>query len=358
MHIPLNWFFSLTAVIGFGLLPMQWGHAQSVRSQANQAEYSQDGYLNSELQRTGWETEILPGEANQQLSQQWSELSQDSDGVSLDEPKRAGIPTGWLSPEVNVGGVIGGDLDLLEMGARVSYRPERLPLLTLTPGIQLTHFNGDFEPDPDTFHEVVDWVGNAQLDATIFLPVSEKWVTIAGVTPSWAFSKDERSASEFRMTGRILGIYQWTHQLKLTIGAVYLNREDISWLPAVGLNYTPYENLVFDLSFPRPQVKYRYDSNAERERWLLAGIQIGGGSWPVYRVSELNRTTTPVRSVSRDTMTYRDLRLTIGCESRLEKQLFWRWEAGFVFARSVEYDSEVGEFDPGSGGFLRGTLTF
>ena len=94
--------------------------------------------------------------------------------------------------------------------------------------------------------------------------------------------------------------------------------------------WTPNPDLRLDLIFPRPKLARRLVFiPRQREDWVYLAGSLGGRTWAVER-----QTGTP------DQLTLRDYRLLVGWERIIEGGSGVFAEAGFVFGRELEYDSD------------------
>jgi len=151
-----------------------------------------------------------------------------------------------------------------------------------------------------------------------------------------AYSDFEGSARDgVRTTGHGIGYYRCQDWIEFVFGVDYLGREDIRILPVGGAILRPHDGLRLELVFPKPKIAARVDSSGN---WLTLSGELGGGTWAVERMSGVD-----------DLATYHDLRLSIGVEKIEEsgdeaggKSGF---DVGFVFDRSLEYGSGVGDLD-------------
>jgi hypothetical protein len=111
---------------------------------------------------------------------------------------------------------------------------------------------------------------------------------------------------------------------------VYLDRNDIPILPGAGLIWTPTPDWRLDLIFPRPRLARRLVFiPRQREDWVYLGGSLGGRTWAVER-----QTGIP------DQLTLRDYRLFAGWERIVEGGGGAFVEAGLVFGREMEYESD------------------
>ncbi|MBL8815692.1 MAG: hypothetical protein JNL58_06655 [Planctomyces sp.] len=136
------------------------------------------------------------------------------------------------------------------------------------------------------------------------------------------------SEDAFRLFG--LALLSWEavpDELTLSAGAVFLGREDLPVLPAVGLRWTPDPCWRLDLQFPQPRLSRLISKDgANSESWAYLGGGLGGSTWAVTRTNGLE-----------DELTLRDFRFVAGYEKLISGNKGGFAEAGWVFGRSMEY---------------------
>lgn len=215
-----------------------------------------------------------------------------------------------------------GGMGLTSVDLRTQCSPEAFPLLSLSPRFRFNFIDGP------TFTDVPSRLYDTALDFSLFLPINERWSFFGGVAPGIYSDFDNMSSDAFRITGRALFNYKRSENLRFAFGFVYLDREDVSALPAVGVVWTPASmpDLKFDIMFPKPKIAYTYYEDQTRKRSLYLAGEFGGGTWAIERASGAD-----------DEFTYSDLRLLVGLEQVMTDQYTWFAEAGYVFNRSVEY---------------------
>ena len=119
-------------------------------------------------------------------------------------------------------------------------------------------------------------------------------------------------------------------RLSISFGGVYLDRADISALPAVGLVWTPDRTNRYELQFPRSRYAHRFNKcGCESETWGYIAAGIGGNTWAVTRASGAT-----------DELSLRDIRALAGVEKIVSGGGGWFAEAGYAFARNIEYESD------------------
>lgn len=188
---------------------------------------------------------------------------------------------------------------------------------------------------------------DASLEMIVSLPLWENWFVQTAVSPSFFTDGDNTSSDAFRLPGRILLFWKCTEHLTLSGGLAYLDREDISFLPNVGLIYRPSDDFKLELIIPRPRVAWRISGDGQTDRWAYVVGELGGGSWGVRRSAGFN-----------DVATYGDYRAMLGWEQLQKSGVDLRCEVGVVFSRTLEYVSSVGNRDLPSTGLVRIALTY
>ena len=164
-------------------------------------------------------------------------------------------------------------------------------------------------------------------------PISERLSAMAIVTPSIR-SDFTTSDQALRVFG--LGLLNWekvADTLTLSGGVVFLGRADLPVLPAVGLTWTPDVRTKLDLRFPQARYSHRLmKEGAKSETWGYCSAGIGGNTWAVTRQSGLT-----------DELSLRDIRVLCGIEHVTDGGGGWFCEAGFAFARKIEYERTATE---------------
>lgn len=212
----------------------------------------------------------------------------------------------------------------------------RVTGLMLTPGIAAHSLNGPLMTDlPPAVYDMwaeVRWLKK----------LNDRWMLDLVVTPSYFSDFENKTADAFRMPSRAIALWNTTPELQLAFGVINFDREDISWLPAAGLIWTPNDLYKVEVLFPRPRVMRKLSETDRETRWIYAGGELGGGSWAIRREDGTD-----------DIFTYSALRFLIGYEAKRKEGFSPRVEAGYLFNRSVEYESGVGDYDPDSAFLLR-----
>ena len=243
-----------------------------------------------------------------------------------------------------------GGLDMTFEEARVSFG---LPLgsmdnlLGMRPYFRATHLNG---PTNDGSGGVLDVPETLYTTGVTFLNQktwTKKISTTIIVSPG-VRSDLTTSEGAVRIFGLGLLNYKYSDAWKVSIGAVYLDREDVGVLPAAGFVWTPTPDFKLDGMVPRPRLAKRlWKRGGEAEGWAYLGATFGGNSWAVSRDDG-----------TKDQFTIRDYRLMTGYEVIRAGNRGAFVEAGYAFGRSLEYTSDDIERDLDDGVFLQASWQF
>ena len=177
--------------------------------------------------------------------------------------------------------------------------------------------------------------------------ITERFTLLSTVAPS-VRSDFKTDDDGIRIFGLGLIVWDWVPDvLQFSFGAVYLDRDDIPLLPAIGIDWSPTPDWKLELRFPRPRLLRRLAKNGPiSETWAFAAFSLGGNTFAVRRANGID-----------DELTLRDFRAVLGVEQIREGGRGYFVEAGLAFGRSMEYQSgDEQEFDPG--GFVAAGWTF
>ena len=222
------------------------------------------------------------------------------------------------------------------------------PFVTVTPAFSALFLD---EPNPADFPapgpDLPSRLYGFSAGFTAFMPISEQWTIQASLSPGLFTDLDNTSSDAFRTPGNLLGIYTLSPRTQFTIGVAYLDREDISFLPAVGVIHRPNARTTYELILPRPRVvRQLWGCDATDGAFGYVVGELGGGSWAVRRDDRPGVPTDDVATLS-------DLRLLAGFEMKNEGALGFLAESGLVFGREVQYASGVGDTEFDSAFLLR-----
>lgn len=205
------------------------------------------------------------------------------------------------------------------------------------------HFlSGPDEPDVRSqFYDLAMEINFAQ-------PLNDRINLHLQATPTWASDFDNKGGEAFRMLGGGLLAVELTPEWTFVGGATYLDREDLPWMPIVGVRIAT-EQIELDLLLPRPRLAIRTTVDEDlSEEWLYVSGDVGGGAWAFEREG------TGVH----DVFNYRDLRLLVGLETRDRDGSRQVLEAGYVFDRQIDFEIAPGRLTPGETWLLRWGSTY
>ncbi len=267
--------------------------------------------------------------------------------ASADEhPQLFSQPAGWISRKssrVTATWLPAGadEIGMSDVDIRAGWTLDRSPGVTITPGFQVHFLDGPTRTDlPARLY-------NARADVEWKKQWSARWASQLGIAPGVYSDFDTSSSDALRIVGRALAIYAHSPTTQFVFGAVYLDREDVRALPAIGLVHAPNAHVRLELIFPKPRIAYLVNTSGCTEHWAYLAGEFGGGSWAIQRVTGVD-----------DVATYRDWRIILGVERKNTNGPSMLVEGAFVFNRQLEYKSGIGDFDPDASGMLRAGVTF
>ncbi len=155
------------------------------------------------------------------------------------------------------------------------------------------------------------------------------------------------NTDSFRIEGLGLAKIQVTPTVAVKLGAAYLDRLKVKFLPAGGILWTPNPKTQFDIVFPNPKLASFLTVVGNTEYWWYIAGEYGGGNWTVERIDG-----------SDDRVDINDIRAIVGVEWTTLNRMQGFFEAGFVFEREVLYYSGVQNFEPGETFMLRAGLSY
>jgi hypothetical protein len=155
------------------------------------------------------------------------------------------------------------------------------------------------------------------------------------------------NSHSLRYQGLALGTLKLTPTVKLKLGVMYIDRNDIKILPAGGILWQPSPQVRFDFFFPQPKLATYLTTVNNKDVWWYVAGEYGGGAWTVKRTSGIS-----------DRIDINDIRVMLGLETIGDGfNLFG--EIGYVFDRHVVYVVDPGDnFDPGNTFMIRAGFSF
>ncbi|MBX7166615.1 MAG: hypothetical protein K1X74_09740 [Pirellulales bacterium] len=253
--------------------------------------------------------------------------------------QRASFTGTWLAG----GGSEGLGISTLDARATLAVPiPGVWPPFLVSPGFAVHYLDGP------TVSDLPARLYDTGVEFRWLTPINERWTADLAIAP-WLYSDFQSGDSRgLRIQGRGIGIYNWSETTKFLLGVVYLDREDVSLLPAAGFMWNSPDGMTkVELLFPRPRVAWALGPPGDAQWWWYVGTEFGGGSYAILRANG-----------TEDVATLRDYRLLLGLERQVTTGLSTRTEIGYVFGREVEYLSDAGNFSPDDTLLLRGGLIY
>lgn len=241
----------------------------------------------------------------------------------------------------------GGSPDSLGMNDIALRATLGFPLLTIespllvSPGYTMHLLDGPTALDvPPRLYE-------AYVDFRWLRRITPKLGMELAVTPGVFSDFNRVGPASIRIQGRGLAAFDWSQRLRLVAGVLYLDRDDIRILPAGGLIWNPHDNALYELVFPRPKIARRIAWNERAAWWTYVLGELGGNSYGATRAGGVE-----------DTLTYRDYRVILGIERKVNLGISAYFETGYVFGRELEYLTGPAAISPPGTVLVRGGLTY
>lgn len=185
--------------------------------------------------------------------------------------------------------------------------------------------------------------------------LNDQWTLRMMGNAAFASDGENTSGDAWQFRGGIFAIYSRDPRWIWTVGALALGRNDLPAVPAIGLIWQPDETLQFDLILPRPRIRVLLRDGATRQQWGYVGGGFSGGTWAYQQSNGAD-----------DQLTYGDWRLVAGWESvprarpgvPFQRGRKLGIEAGYSFARDIEFESGRPTLDLGNTFLLNASLSF
>lgn len=203
------------------------------------------------------------------------------------------------------------------------------PLL-ITPGFGLQLWDGPQQTvgtqadlPANTYDVFLDTAWNPQ-----FTPLfgAELGVRV-GFFTNW----DVFVTDSWRVMGRAIGTLRMTPTFQGKLGVIYLDRNQVKLLPAVGFTWTPNATSRFDIFFPAPRAAWKFGQTGRHAWWGYMAGEYGGGAWTFRR--------SPLSGGMITRFDYNDIRISLGTEwtPLAPTGLAGNFEIGYVFYRQLFY---------------------
>lgn len=197
---------------------------------------------------------------------------------------------------------------------------------------------------PDLPNQLYD----AYLDFMWLPRLSERWLGVLALSPGIYSDFNSLQDDAFRLKGKALARYDLVpNRLQLLFGILYLNRQDVNWLPAGGVIWDPHDDVHVELVFPRPRLAYRFTATGLFEDWCYVAGEFGGDTFSIE----------PSPAVY-DMLTYVDWRVYAGVERKRPGGGAHRLEIGYVFSRELKFDASQPDTSLGDTFMIRAGLDY
>ena len=142
----------------------------------------------------------------------------------------------------------------------------------------------------------------------------------------------------WRVMGRAIGTLNMTPTFQGKLGVIYLDRNQVKILPAVGFTWTPNATSRYDVFFPAPRAMWRFGQTRRHAWWGYVAGEYGGGRW-TFRTVNNNGTNGLIQNFD-----YNDIRISLGTEwTPLATTGFsGNFEIGYAFYRQLFYVNGLG----------------
>jgi len=166
---------------------------------------------------------------------------------------------------------------------------------------------------------------------------NDRWMVRAMIGMDYATDNENTSSDSWRFTGGVFAIHQKSPTLSWTFGAIALGRSDLPVVPAIGAVWLPRPRTRVDLILPNPKVNFLVSDDGQRQNWAYLGAGINGNTWGYERPN-----------FGDDTLTYSDVRVVAGWESRPSAPVNQPYvpgrkfgvEVGYAFSRDLEIEND------------------
>jgi hypothetical protein len=219
-----------------------------------------------------------------------------------------------------------GEFNLHESNVHATFAlpaPSAESPLLITPSFDAYFLEGPTTPDlPGSLY-------GSSVQAMWVPRVNDRLQLIFAVQPGAYGDYQSSDEDMWRIEGQAL--FKWEpfrDRLQVVGGLLYLDRDDLKYLPAGGLIWTPTDNWHFDLLFPIPKASWRVYATPESEWWVFVAGEFSNETFAFER-----------SDLVYDQLSIKDMRAFAGVEMKRDGGSGLRLEAGYVFDRSVEFRS-------------------
>ncbi len=168
--------------------------------------------------------------------------------------------------------------------------------------------------------------------------LNDKWNVRSVLGIELATDNENRSSDAWRFRGGVFATYSKNENLSWTFGAIAMGRQDLPVIPVIGAVWQPNSSVRVDLVYPQPRISRLLFDDGQRQQWLYLGGGTNGSTWGYQQFNTID-----------DQLTYSDLRVVLGLESRpagfsgkpFVRGKTMQLELGYVFSRQLEFEQET-----------------
>ena len=168
--------------------------------------------------------------------------------------------------------------------------------------------------------------------------LNDKWNVRSVLGIELATDNENRSSDAWRFRGGVFATYSKNENLSWTFGAIAMGRQDLPVIPVIGAVWQPNPSVRVDLIYPQPRISRLLFDDGQRQQWLYLGGGTNGSTWGYQQFNTID-----------DQLTYSDLRVVLGLESRpagfsgkpFVRGKTMQLELGYVFSRQLEFEQET-----------------
>ncbi|MFT3829871.1 MAG: DUF6268 family outer membrane beta-barrel protein [Opitutaceae bacterium] len=165
------------------------------------------------------------------------------------------------------------------------------------------------------------------------------WSAMLMLSPSFAADSTKLSGDSFSLMGIASIGKEVSPTFSWSVGVVGMTRGDMPVLPMLGLRWAFAPDWNLEVGFPRTGVSYKVNDALT----LNAGARFLGGT---YYVSD-----APAAGLGKTYLDYQEIRLGLGAEYRIGKNLTLAVDGGFTASRSFDYYDRDVKLDGDSAAF-------
>lgn len=171
-----------------------------------------------------------------------------------------------------------------------------------------------------------------------FRKLNERWNVRSMFGVELATDNENRSSDAWRFRGGVFATYSKSENVSWTMGAIAMGRQDLPVIPVVGAVWLPSSSVRVDLVYPQPRINRLLFDDGDRQQWVYFGGGTNGSTWGYQQFDAID-----------DQLTYSDLRVVLGLESRpagssgmpFVRGKTMQLELGYVFSRELEFEQET-----------------